>query len=122
MDCFEKCGHASAFDDRAQRVGQDRFIATDSNLLNAPLGSMPCSGGSRRWDRPDWDRPNCEGDDSEKRLGDDLTEEAGELKAMEALVAGLLEENAHLRSTVKQLQVRTTTRKVVRTGFLLNVC
>lgn len=113
LDCFEECGNTPALADRARRVGRNRHIAADSNPFNAPLDPTPCSGGSgsRRWGRPNWDRADCEGDHGETRLGDDLTEEAGELKVVEALVAGLLEENAQLGSTVKQLQVRTTTRK-----------
>lgn len=121
LDCFEDCENAPALADRARPVGRYRYIAADSIPFNAPLDSTPCSGGSRRWDRPDRDRPDCEGDDSETRLGDNLTEEAGELKVVEALVAGLLEENAQLGSTVRQLQGRATTRKVVRTGFLRHV-
>ena len=72
---------------------------------------MPCTGGSRRWGLPDWDRSDCEGGGGEAGSGGDLTEEAGELRVVEALVAGLLEENAKLGSTVKHLQVRTTLRK-----------
>lgn len=72
---------------------------------------MPCTGGSRRWDLPDWDRSDCEGCGGEAGSGGDLTEEAGELRVVETLVAGLLEENAKLGSTVKHLQVRATLRK-----------
>lgn len=74
--------------------------------MSSSGASLPSSGGTRRWDVPDWDRSDCGCDRGEARLGGDLTEEKEELRVVETLVAGLLEENAKLGSTVKQLQVR----------------
>lgn len=94
----KECECASAPADQTRRKGRDRYAAVD----NKPFVPARCSDGSRYFDAP-----ANEGDECTAALPGGTPEDAGELRAVESLMAGLLEENLRLKSATMPLQVRS---------------